>query len=116
MLKDSYRGIEHIGALIFGLWPLIAFAAIVCVLVGLIRARRNANWKAFNLTRARWKADRDDDFGTQAGLVMRCRSGRTDEFAESVRLPTSQSKQCIMNHLSSKVENACAETLIDPPR
>ena len=52
-------GLQELSSLVFGLWPLIGFAVFIFLVVGMIRARRKANWKFFTRTRARWKADRN---------------------------------------------------------
>ena len=68
IIGDGSPGIEELTSLIFGLWPLIGFGVIVFLVVGIIRARRKANWKFFTQTRARWKADRNRDVGDPGQL------------------------------------------------
>ena len=59
MIGDGRPGIQELSSLVFGLWPLIGLAVFIFLVVGMIRARRKANWKFFTRTRARWKAERN---------------------------------------------------------
>jgi len=63
IIGDGGPRIKELTSLVFGLWPLIGFGVAVFLVVGIIRARRKANWKFFTQTRARWKADRNKDVG-----------------------------------------------------
>jgi hypothetical protein len=63
IIGDDGPRIKDLASLVFGLWPLIGFGVAVFLVVGIIRARRKANWKFFTHTRARWKADRNRDVG-----------------------------------------------------